>query len=211
MELDSKPGRRLRTLLLGAIGLLWLVTVGDGLRTMLNYEDGPAASGASPRTWPAKSGIQRIPGLPTLVVMAHPRCPCTKATVGELAILMAGLQHRVSATVMFVRPDGVPEKWEETGLWDDARQIPGVTVMNDPGGMEAARFGALASGQTMLYDASGNLQFSGGITASRGHSGDNAGRSTIAELVLKGQAERKETPVYGCSLHNPERAKDGGP
>ena len=210
MELDPKPARKPRTLLLVAIGLLWLVAVGAGLRIMLNYEDGPAESGTSPRTWPSQSKIERTPGLPTIVVMAHPHCPCTRATVGELALAMARLRDRVTATVVFVRPDGVPEKWEESDLWRDAQQIPGVKVMIDPGGTEAVLFGALASGQTMLYDASGKLQFAGGITASRGHSGDNAGRSSIVALVLTGKAEQKETPAYGCYLHNPEtRAKDG--
>jgi len=117
---------------------------------------------------------------------------------------MARLQNRVAATVVFVRPNGVPEKWEVTDLWHDAEQIPGVTAMNDPGGKEAALFGALASGQTMLYDAKGNLRFSGGITASRGHSGDNAGRGTIFELVSTGKSRMSETPVFGCYLRNHE-------
>jgi hypothetical protein len=142
--------------------------------------------------------------------MAHPHCPCTRATIGELALLMTRLRNRATATVVFVRPDGVPKKWEETDLWYDAQQIPGVSVVNDPGGKEAALFGAEASGQTVLYDANGELQFSGGVTASRGHSGDNAGRSAIVELVTSGRAEQRQTPVYGCYLHNPvARAENG--
>ena len=71
-------------------------------------------------------------------------------------------------------------------------------------------FGALASGQTMFYDADGTLQFSGGITASRGHSGDNAGRSTITALLFNGKSAVRSTPVFGCYLGNPEtRAKNG--
>jgi hypothetical protein len=44
--------------------------------------------------------------------------------------------------------------------------------------------------------------FSGGITASRGHQGDNAGRAAITSLVL-GEAHGPEllrSPVYGCQL-----------
>jgi hypothetical protein len=211
MGLDSRQDRKLINVLLCGIGLLWFVALGVGLRTMLNYEYGPATSGSAPGMWPSKSRIQRAPGLPAIVVMAHPRCPCTRATIGELALLMARLQNRATATVVFVRPDGVPEKWEETDLWHDAQQIPGVRVMNDPEGKEAALFGAQASGQTLLYDADGKLQFSGGITASRGHSGDNAGRSTIVGLVTSGRAEQRQTPVYGCYLHGPKtRAENGG-
>lgn len=204
MEADSKPGRTLRKMLLGAVGLLWLAGLGVGLRTILNYENGPAIPGTAPSQWPVQSGIERVPGLPTIVVMAHPHCPCTRATIGELALLMARAQNRVTATVVFVRPPGVAEKWEETGLWHDAQHIPGVRVMTDPEGKEAGLFGAVASGQTILYDAAGKLQFSGGITAGRGHSGDNAGRSTLVALITRGKSELRETPVYGCSLANPE-------
>jgi hypothetical protein len=211
MGLDSERNGNFTRVLLCGIGVLWLVGIGVGLRTMLNYEDGPAPSGLAPRVWPSESRIQRAPGLPAIVVMAHPHCPCTRATIGELALLMARLQKRATATVVFVLPSGVPEKWEETDLWHDAQQIPGVRVMNDSGGKEAALFGAQASGQTLLYDADGKLQFSGGITASRGHSGDNAGRSAIVGLVTTGRAEQRQTPVYGCYLHGPEtRAENGG-
>jgi hypothetical protein len=44
--------------------------------------------------------------------------------------------------------------------------------------------------------------FAGGITESRGHSGDNAGRSAITAMVL-GETLPKaagHTPVYGCPL-----------
>jgi hypothetical protein len=87
MGLNSKQDRKLRNALLCGIGLLWFVALGVGLRTMLNYEYGPATSGPAPGMWPSKSRIQRAPGLPAIVVMAHPRCQCTRATIGESALL----------------------------------------------------------------------------------------------------------------------------
>ena len=39
------------------------------------------------------------------------------------------------------------------------------------------------SGQVVVYDAKGALLFSGGITAARGHMGDNAGRDRITALL----------------------------
>jgi hypothetical protein len=38
--------------------------------------------------------------------------------------MMTRLRNRTTATVVFVRPNGVPTKWEETDLWYDAQQIP---------------------------------------------------------------------------------------
>ena len=60
----------------------------------------------------------------------------------------------------------------------------------------------------MLYSASGVLQFSGGIVPSRGHAGDNLGLSAIVSLVSTGTSSTIRTSVFGCSLHNPERAAE---
>ena len=211
MSLRAMASRSSKDLLLAGIGLVWVVGLGVGLRATLNYEDRPSGSGASPTSWPSQSKVLRVAGLPTIVVLAHPLCPCTRATVGELALVMTKLHKRATAVVVFVRPEGTAETWERTDLWHDAAQIPGVTVMEDPGGKEATLFGALASGQTLLYDVGGRLLFSGGITASRGHFGDNAGATAIAALVTTGRSDITTTPVYGCYLRNPEAAaKDGG-
>ena len=202
----SMPKKRIGTLVIAAFGLLWLAIVGLGQRAMLNYDYIAARPSAPPAKWPANSKIPRIPGLPSIVLVAHPHCPCTRATIEELALLMTRVHGQASAAVVFVRPPGAPEDWEKTDLWRSAARIPGVTVVGDTDGREAARFGAQASGQTLLYSASGDLQFSGGITASRGHSGDNLGRSSLVPLVTTGESTTNHTSVYGCSLQNPERA-----
>ena len=61
-------------------------------------------------------------------------------------------------------------------------------------------FHAETSGQTALYDATGNLLFSGGITSARGHEGDNDGRAAVVSLLTSDGAEERETPVFGCPL-----------
>ena len=75
--------------------------------------------------------------------------------------------------------------------------------MIDDEGTEANRFHAATSGQTLLYDAAGSLLFSGGITGSRGHSGDNAGQTAIVSLVNSGAPRLTETSVFGCPLFDP--------
>jgi hypothetical protein len=110
---------------------------------------------------------------------------------------------------MFFQPVGASDAGAKTDLWWSAAAIPGVTVAHDDGGGEARRFHVATSGHTLLYGARGELLFSGGITASRGHSGDNAGRSTVLALLHTGVADRTETPAFGCSLRDPESPRGG--
>ncbi len=90
--------------------------------------------------------------------------------------------------------------WQNTDLRRTAAQIPGVTVLSDVDGAEAQRFGAETSGHTFVFDPSGRLLFNGGITASRGHSGDNAGESSVVSLINNRRSERANSFVFGCSL-----------
>ena len=167
---------------------------------MLDYENAPGETGTPPQHWPLGATLQLQEAQATLVMVAHPHCPCTRATIRELALLMARCEGLVKAYVLFYRPQGFGENWEKSDLWYSAAAIPGVTVIEDEVGAEAQRFHATVSGQTMLYDVQGRLRFNGGITASRGHNGDNAGRSAIVSFLTQGAITRPEVFVFGCRL-----------
>lgn len=193
--------RKSKTILFASLGL-WLLAVGSGLQIIASYENTAGAGGRPPAEWPAASRIRRVPGMPTLVMMVHPHCPCSRASIGELALLMVKVQGRVNANVMFVKPKGFAEDWEKTDLWSRTAMIPGINVSVDDEGVETRRFGSQTSGQVLLYDADGRLLFGGGITAARGHSGDNTGRSAIVALVSSEGEAIQQTPVFGCPLFN---------
>ena len=188
----------------------WVCVVAAGLTVVVRYENTPGHSERTPHNWPASSFLPQPAGRPSLVLFAHPHCPCTRATMGELARIMAQCEGKLDASVIFFSPESSAQGWEQTPLRREAAAIPGVRVLDDKGGREARRYGAETSGQTMLYDASGHLLFSGGITASRGHSGDNAGRSAIVALVNSGRADRNSTPAFGCSLLDSKATADSG-
>jgi hypothetical protein len=179
---------------------VWALMVGVGLGMLWAYENAPGPVVSPPSLWPADSRIQPAADRATLIMLAHPHCPCTRASVGELSRLMTQTKDRVTAYVLFFKPPGSPDDWEKTDLWQSAASIPGVNVVADDGGAEAQRFQAVTSGQTALYDTQGSLLFSGGITGSRGHFGDNAGRSAIVSLLNNGKAERSETFAFGCPI-----------
>jgi hypothetical protein len=186
-------------LILSAV--LWLGSVGFGLHYVYSYENKPTLGKTSPpQTFPGESGIIRDNRKPALLLFAHPQCPCTRASINELARLMAMIQGRVSARVIFFKPADAEQKWAETDSWKSAVAIPGVQVSVDADGREAHRFNAETSGTTLLYDANGQLRFHGGITASRGHEGDNAGRTSIVEIVTRDTRIPVETTPFGCSL-----------
>ena len=178
----------------------WISLIVVGLGLLWAYENRPGPTTAPPTQWPSDSRIPLATDRATLVIMTHPHCPCTRASIGELARLMAQTQDRVTAYALYLKPEGSSDDWEKTDLWQSAASIPGVNVVVDDGGAEAMRFHAMTSGQTLLYDAEGRLLFGGGITGSRGHSGDNAGLSAVVSLLNTGDAERTETFAFGCPL-----------
>jgi hypothetical protein len=71
-------------------------------------------------------------------------------------------------------------------------------VLQDEDGREAARFHAVVSGLAVLYDVSGRRLFGGGIAPSRGHGRQLRQEQLLA--VLSGNADRDESPVFGCAL-----------
>lgn len=169
-----------------------------------NYSSAPGIGADPPATWPAGSSRAALTQRPALLMFAHPRCPCTRASIGELDRLMARCHGEVDARVWFFVPEGESDAWARTDLWDQARGIPDVSIAVDRGGKEAARFHVHTSGQVLLYDPVRGLVFAGGITNGRGHSGDNFGSSALIRLLHSDVDALAQTPVYGCPLDDGE-------
>jgi hypothetical protein len=175
---------------------VWLVAVGTGMGLLAGYTNRagePAAPPASVSDWPAAASDKY-----RLLMFAHPHCPCTKASVAELARLMARCVGKVDATVYFYRPDEMPDEWVHGRLWNSAKAIPGVDVTIDRYAEVSTRFGTSVSGEVLLYDSSGRLCFHGGITSGRGHEGDSLGKLAVISIVMGESANVDHAPVFGC-------------
>jgi hypothetical protein len=194
---DSLCVTRSRTI---AAFATWAVALAVGLGVMFRYETTEGATAAVPDTWPADSELPRDPGRATVVLFAHPMCPCTRASLRELAAIMADDRIDGDAIVAFVHPESVGDRWDDSPSWQLAAEIPHATRFVDRDGVEAARFGAMTSGMVAVYDAGGALVFTGGITASRGHVGDNIGSRAVLARLIAAADEGVEHPVYGCPL-----------
>ena len=201
---------------LGILTTAWLLLVAAGLAGLMAYAHRPGPSGRAPERWPADTPWRGATSQPTLLVFAHPKCPCTRAVVDELAWIMTRCGERLDCRVLFVQPEGKSLAWVRSDIWRAAASIPRVAVQADLEGRAAERFGAHTSGHVLLYDSGGRLQFEGGITPSRGHRGANRGRDRIVELAggrggsavpPRGDRTGDATPpgidstrVFGCPL-----------
>lgn len=175
-----------------------LAVVGTGF---LNWYAGLPGKGANaPISWKVVPGVRRLPGKFLLVMMIHPHCPCSRASISELSVLMSRCHDRLQTVVFFYTPKIFSQNWERTDLWTAASLIPGAIVVKDVDGEIAAELGSSTSGQVLLYDPSGRLVFSGGITAARGHAGGNAGSDAVAESVVGRSGSCRSTAVFGCPL-----------
>ena len=192
-------------------GGVWALGVAAGIGWLASYSWTPGPTPAPQETWPAASAIPRRPGRPTLLLFAHPRCPCTRASADNFASLARRFGATTDLAVVFVRPPGVPAGWEEGELRDRVADIAGAVAVLDEGGREARLFGVRTSGHVLLYDACGRLAWSGGITAARGHAGESVGLNALSALLAASGTELRPAaqvppPAYGCSL----LARDAG-
>lgn len=193
-----------RPILFALATCLWLGGMGYGLVKMFNYSATAGQLAAAPAHLPAGTRLVAPAGKFLLQVFVHPECPCSKATLGELESLLPRFGSKVIARIVFVSPKGYSGKIEATSLWHQAQGLPGVVIYHDKLGQEAERFGAKTSGQIFLYSENGDLLFSGGITPSRGHRGENLGSLQLLAALSGESRLRAKGRVFGCSLQGEE-------
>ncbi len=178
----------------------WLAAISFGFFFVWRYAARPGESSRAPATWPAASTLPRSDGRATLLMFVHPHCSCSRASLRELGNLLRRVPGRADALVVLVRDDA-------SDLRQIAASLPNGRVVLDERGEESRRFGAATSGATLLYDAQGRLEFSGGLTAIRGHEGDSFGQERVVALLQGGAADRRDSPVFGCPLEDPKEAR----
>ncbi len=193
----------------------WMMAVATAMLGLQQYGSQPGLDATAPLAYPDHVSVARDVSVPNLIVFVHPHCPCSNATISELERLVARLNRRATAKVVFWHPSETAAEWHKTSLWSRALSIPDIEVIDDAGAVLAKGFGVSTSGQALLYDADGRLQFQGGITSARGHAGDSIGSETVLSLVSGFcQTSTQSCPVYGCSIRTagiPLSAAEGKP
>jgi len=197
---------------------VWLVMVLIGFAQIVDYSnrfDGPLHPISHPNSnafWSDDSEIQFDSSRPNLLVFLHPKCPCSRATTRELERLLATKHDQVRVQSVLYAPNSVDESWTTTDLVRFCESNLRAFRFVDVEGQETRRFGVQTSGHSMLFDPAGRLRFSGGVTAGRGHEGDNPGAAALLKalresLVHNNSSSENDSkfdvqrfPVFGCEI-----------
>jgi len=191
-----------RALITGSLivaGLIWAATVGAMYHAVRRFETTPGRGAASRVLWPASSRIVRDHDRWTLVMLIHPHCSCTRASLQELERIIEMSGTSLQTYVLVYRPADFQAGWEKTETFEAAKRLQRAHIIVDPDGAEARLFGGFTSGQTFLYDREGALRFSGGVTSLRGHAGVNRGSMDVVDIV-HAKARQCTHPVFGCAI-----------
>lgn len=184
--------------MLPVIVSVWGVLIGGAFTALMGYHNMPGERSDHGKVWPINQSLKLDTRRANLLVFIHPQCPCSVASLNELARIQAACGVRLNTQVIFYSPTGM--HWEDTSKVHQALAIPNIHITNDIDGKLAQQFGALTSGHALLYSADGRRIFSGGITPARGHEGENLGRKSIIQYVLDGKTNAERTNIFGCPI-----------
>ncbi|MBB5058216.1 hypothetical protein HDF16_002930 [Granulicella aggregans] len=196
---------------------LWLLALVPAGRKLMAFEWTTGATGLTPThlTGPISNGLSQNEGHSALLVVAiHPLCSCTRATLKELEDAAPNWKQPYRTTFLIYKSKPQPDTitpasdfdWHHAAYIRDAQKALNAEVVDDLNGEQAAKLGALTSGEVLLYSApdqhgSRHLVFSGGVTAGRGMEGENTGIATLSQALNAAFTQPgAHAPVYGCGL-----------
>ena len=144
-------------LTLSLLAAVWLIAATAGLLLVADYDSKPGPSARPPQHWP--SGVSLTPhrSKATVLMFLHPRCPCSRASLFELARLAHDERDTLEMQVVFAQPEEVAVDWSQSDLWESAVANRDFRVIIDQGGTLAREFRVQTSGQALVYDRAGVL------------------------------------------------------
>ena len=185
---------------LTVLTLVWSLAVVCGMSSVISYSNTPGEKNSPPNLLPQEAPISINDNNYQLFMFIHPKCPCTRSSIRELERIITSCPEDITITFYCFAPSDKNENWINTDIVKSAQAIPRSTIISDVDGRLAKSFDAKTSGHVLLYHPNGSLLFSGGITAGRGHEGDNIGRTFITDVVKNKSSKRTQCFTYGCSI-----------
>ena len=148
-------------------------------------------------TPPARQAASQTP---TVMFFAHPHCGCTTPMIDVLAA--AATSSQADFAVVFTGPAADNPAWRTAPNAQKAMQHGPLRIVHDPASRIAERHGARTSGHTVMYTASGDLAFAGGLSPARGMTGPSLGIDALNAVLSGRSPNTASTPVFGCQLTN---------
>src|SRR5258708_20821394 len=102
--------------------LLWLGLIVGGYAWLLRYSFAAGKASASPHTIPSSVASQAPSARAQLFLALHPRCPCSRAPLSELAKILTRAPEACDVTVLMYKPPAEPDGWMEAALFGNCRQ-----------------------------------------------------------------------------------------
>lgn len=135
---------------IGSRAIVWIAFAVAGWYGISAYglNGDPQATTSIVSQWPVDSTIVRLTELLTLVLFLHPKCPCSRATVGELERLPLLIPSDALPDVCVVAaaPRATGDLWWSSPFLDRIARLPNArTGGRDPGGVETDLFGESAA------------------------------------------------------------------
>jgi hypothetical protein len=192
-----------------ALGLVWVGSVSAFFINLTDYDFSAGKTASPPWLQNAHLPIGKTPQGHLLVMALHPKCPCSHASLVELQWIVTRCQlaihgrselAEVNCLILVFSPENADESWSEGPIVELAETVPNTRLVTDIEGSLAHELNICTSGGVVLYNSQGRPLFHGGITAARGHEGDNRGSEAVCNLILDNPTDVETTPVFGCSL-----------
>lgn len=119
----------LKRILITLGACLWVGTIGVGFDVLNTYDSTPGAQQKAPLRWPTTTNLKLSKNKLTLLMMLHPNCACSKASVTELTRVLTKSHNLVETRVLFSVPEN--KKWGDKTLWNQVKNLPGVELIID--------------------------------------------------------------------------------
>ncbi|MFN8827275.1 MAG: hypothetical protein ACK501_20085 [Planctomycetota bacterium] len=193
-----------------AVLAAWATLVAAGQAVLLEHSTAAGDPGHPPAVLPRElaEALRWDPMQPLLLLAAHPQCPCLPATLAELQRTLDGAAPP-TLRVLVHTPSSPPPAWDSGADAELRRRLPAGVAIDDRDGALATKLGLRTSGHVLLFAADGRLRFTGGVTAGRGHEGDNRAGRTLAAMLGDAGKPQASTAVFGCPLQADSSPHDG--
>jgi len=180
---------------------LWLLAIGSGYCWIMarSFESGKLVENL---VLDLKTTHMLDTAHPTLFVFLHPECPCSAATVEELARISEQCRGELKILGIFSDYSTLPHPSSQSKMWNKVESILGARSLLDADAHLRRSFHAATSGECFLLAPDAHVLYHGGITSSRGHSGPSSGGDAIISYFNGDTMGMVTAPVFGCTLDN---------